>query len=107
MNQLKEWLRRVGMLATNPVNRNQQRTFLGRFVSALTFIAIILCLVLWITGFLLFQNSSIRQEVTAPIFTDLSCIIFFGGLAVAMGVGATVGNFMRRAFWEWLTRRMK
>jgi len=63
--------------------------------------------VIWITGFLLFQDSGIRQEVSSSIFTDLSCITFFGGLAVAVGIGATLGNFLRRTFWEWLMRRKK
>ncbi len=105
MKRLTESLRKLGVLAANPVDSDHQHTLPGRIVSASTFVAIILCLALWITAFLLFQNSGIRETLSSALFTDLSCITFFGGLVVALGVGAMIGNFLRRALWKALLKR--
>jgi hypothetical protein len=105
LKKLSEHLRKLGVLAANPVDSALQRTCLGRVISALTFIAIVLCLVLWITGFLLFRDSGIQKSVSAAIYTNLSCIIFFGGLVIAIGIGAMLGNLVRRTLWKALLKR--
>ncbi len=107
LNKFIDWLRRTGVLATNPVDADGRHTWLGRVISALTFLAIIFFLALWITGFLLFQDSPIKGLVSNSIFEDLSCITFFGGLVIAIGIGAVIGNFLRRTFWKWLIRRKR
>ena len=77
----------------------------GRVVSALTFIVIILCLAVWTTVFLLLKDHLFSEIFSGNLLTDLTCILFFGGLAVAILVGAMAGNFLRRAFWKMLTNR--
>jgi hypothetical protein len=79
----------------------------GRILSSLTFIVIIICLGLWITAFLLLKDRLFTETLSGSIFTDLTCLTFFGGLAIALFIGALAGNFLRRAFWKRLTRRRK
>ena len=106
VKKLLDLLHRLGVLAANPVEGALQRTCLGRVISALTFIAVVACLVLWITLFLVFRDSGIQNDVSANLFTDLSCITFFGGLVIAIGIGATLGNLVRRTLWKaWMRRR--
>jgi hypothetical protein len=100
--KLRTWLQKIGMLAVNPMEADLQRTLIGRLVSALTFIAVVFCLGLWITAFLLFRQSDLQTAVSSNLFTNLSCITFFGGLVIAIGTGALVGNFLRRILWKWL-----
>jgi len=107
LNKLSDYLRKLGVLAANPVDSALQRTCLGRVVSALTFLAVVVCLALWITGFLLFRDSSVQQEVSASIYTNLSCLVFFGGLVIAIWIGAMLGNFVRRTLWKALMKRRK
>jgi fumarate reductase subunit D len=84
-----------------------EHTCAGRVVSALTFIVVVLCLGLWITVFLLLKDQLFTQTLTGNALTNLTCIVFFGGLVVALFVGALMGNFLRRAFWKMLVRRYK
>ena len=79
----------------------------GRIVSALTFIVIIICLGLWITAFILLKDRLSTGTLAGNVLTDLTCIIFFGGLTVAVFVGALAGNLLRRTFWKILVRRKK
>jgi hypothetical protein len=84
-----------------------ERSCAGRILSSLTFIVIIICLGLWITAFLLLKDRLFTETLSGSIFTNLTCLTFFGGLAIALFVGAMTGNFLRRAFWKRLTRRRK
>ncbi|HTX92690.1 MAG TPA: hypothetical protein VMC09_15875 [Anaerolineales bacterium] len=79
----------------------------GRVVSALTFIVAIFCLALWILAFLLLQDRLFSKVTSGNLFTDLTCITFFGGLIIAFFVGSMAGNFLRRAFWRMLVERKK
>jgi hypothetical protein len=81
------------------------RTCAGRIVSALTFLVVILCLALWITAFILLRDQVFARTLTGTILTDLSCVAFFGGLGIAVLIGALVGNFLRRSFWKILIKR--
>jgi len=84
-----------------------ERSCAGRLVSALMFIVTIVCLGLWITAFLLLKDRLFSETLSGSILTDLTCLTFFGGLVIAIFVGALAGNFLRRAFWKALTRRKK
>jgi hypothetical protein len=84
-----------------------EHSFAGRILSSLTFIVIIICLGMWITTFLLLKDRLFTETLSGSIFTDLTCLTFFGGLAIALIVGALAGNFLRRAFWKRQTRRRK
>jgi hypothetical protein len=79
----------------------------GRILSSLTFIVIIFCLGLWITAFLLLKDRLFTTTLSGSISTNLTCLTFFGGLAIALFVGAMTGNFLRRFFWKRLTQRRK
>ncbi|MGZ6346392.1 MAG: hypothetical protein ACXWNC_02320 [Anaerolineales bacterium] len=99
---------RVGKeTATTQADRALEHTCAGRVVSALTFIVIVFCLALWITAFLLLKDQLFVQTFTGNILTNMTCIIFFGGLVLAVFVGALAGNFLRRTFWKLLVKRYK
>ena len=97
-------LYKLGLLAVNPVDRNLKPSCLIRLVSALNFLVVIACLALWITAFILFQESSAQRTLSKTLFTNLSCITFFGGLAAALILGALLGNLLRRFLWNLLSR---
>jgi len=77
-----------------------ERSCAGRLLSALTFIVIIIFLGLWITTFLLLKDNLFAETLSGNILTDLTCLTFFGGLVIAIFVGALAGNFLRRVFWK-------
>ena len=91
--------------AVRQADRALEHTCAGRVVSALTFIVVVLCLGLWITVFLLLKDHLFIQTLSGNVLTNLTCIVFFGGLVVALFVGALLGNFLRRAFWQMLVKR--
>jgi hypothetical protein len=79
----------------------------GRILSALTLIVVVFCLALWITAFLLLKDRLFTQTLSGNILTDLTCLTFFGGLVIAIFVGAMAGNFLRRGFWKLVIGRRK
>jgi fumarate reductase subunit D len=89
----------------NPAEQELMNTCAGRMVSVLTFIVIIGCLGFWITLFLLVKDSLSTQTLSGNVINNLTCIVFFGGLVLALFTGAMIGNFLRRAFWKWLVKR--
>jgi hypothetical protein len=93
--------------AASQADRALEHTCAGRIVSALTFIVVLFCLGLWITVFLLLKDQLFTQTLSGNVLTNLTCIVFFGGLVVALFVGALAGNFLRRAFWKMLVKRYK
>jgi len=84
-----------------------KHTCAGRVVSALTFIVVVSCLGMWITLFLLLKDRLLTQAFSGDVLTNLTCIMFFGGLVVAFFIGALAGNFLRRTFWKILVERYK
>jgi hypothetical protein len=84
-----------------------ERSCAVRILSSLTFIVIIICLGVWITAFLLLKDRLFTATLSGSISTNLTCLTFFGGLAIALFVGAMIGNFLRRFFWKRLTQRRK
>jgi hypothetical protein len=93
------------ILAEN--NSRLDRSCSGRILRSLTFIVVIICLGLWITTFLLLKDRLFTETLSGSILTNLNCLTFFGGLAIALFVGALAGNFLRRFFWKIQTRRNK
>jgi hypothetical protein len=93
--------------AASQADRALEHTSAGRVVSAMTFIVVVFCLGLWITVFLLLKDKLFTQILPGKVLTNLTCIVFFGGLVVALFVGALAGNFLRRAFWKILVKRFK
>jgi len=92
------------LLAVNPVDQNLSPSCLIRMVSALNFLVVIVFLALWITTFILFQESSLQRELSNNLFSNLTCLTFFGGLAAAIILGALLGNFLRRFLWNLLIK---
>jgi hypothetical protein len=90
--------------AASQTDRALKHSCAGRVISALTFITTILCLGLWITAFLLFKDKLFSETISGNVFTNLTCIVFFGGLILAFFIGALAGNFLRRAFWKMLVK---
>jgi hypothetical protein len=84
-----------------------EHTCAGRVISALTFIVVIICLGLWIALFVVFKDQLLTQTPAGNVVTNLTCIVFFGGLVVALFIGALAGNFLRRTFWKMLVKRLK
>jgi hypothetical protein len=105
--RLKSLWKSGSQTAATKADRALEHSCAGRVVSALTFIVVVLCLGLWITGFLLYRNQLLSQTLSANVFTNLTCIVFFGGLVVAVFIGAMAGNFLRRAFWKLLVKRYR
>ena len=93
--------------AVSQADRALEHTCAGRVVSALTFIVVVFSLGLWITFFLLLKDELFTQTLSGNLFTNLTCVVFFGGLVVALFVGALAGNFLRRTFWKMLIKRYK
>jgi len=94
-------------LASNQADRALEHTCAGRVVNALTFIVVVFCLGLWITVFLLLKDQMIAQNLSANVLTNLTCMVFFGGLVVTLIIGALAGNYLRRAFWTMLVKRFQ
>ena len=92
---------------TNQAELDLQKTCAGRIVSALTFIIVIACLGMWIIIFLLVKDHLSMQTLSGNVLSNLTCIMFFGGLVLAFFVGTMAGNFLRRSFWKWLVRRRR
>jgi hypothetical protein len=93
------------LTAASQADRALEHTCAGRVVNALTFLVVVLCLGFWIAVFLLFNDQLVTQTLSANLLTNLTCLVFFGGLVVAVFIGALAGNFMRRAFWKSLVKR--
>lgn len=93
--------------AATHADRALEHSCAGRVVSALTFIVVVFCLGMWITAFILLKDQLFTKTLSGNVLTNLTCIVFFGGLVVALFIGAMAGNFLRRAFWKMLVKRYK
>jgi hypothetical protein len=97
-------------MTSSPGDQNDEElanSCAGRIVNAFTFIVILLCLALWITIFLVLKDHLVASSIAGNTLTDLTCVIFFGGLVIAIFIGALAGNFMRRTFWRKLSKAKK
>jgi hypothetical protein len=93
--------------AASQADRALEHTCAGRVISALTFIVVIICLGLWITIFVVLKDQLLTQTPTGNVVTNLTCMVFFGGLVIALFIGALAGNFLRRTFWKMLVKHEK
>ena len=82
-----------------------KRSCLGRLASISTFIFIIICIGLWITGFLLLRETPTMQSIPPAWLDQITCLAFFGGLVLAILVSGLGANMLRRALWRILVRR--
>jgi hypothetical protein len=86
-------------------DKGLNHSWAGRILSSLTLIVIIICLAIWITVFLVLKDRLFLERLSGTIFTNLTCLTFFGGLVIAIFVGALAGNFLKRGFWKLQARR--
>lgn len=98
-------LRRVGTLAAvDEADRALQRTCIGRIVSLLTLIFIVLCVILYGGAFLVLNASGIGgqlRQAAGGILTAGLCMGFF----LAITLAGLIGNWLRRRIWRALLRR--
>jgi hypothetical protein len=80
---------------------SSQKSSTGRLANALPFLFIILFLGGWSTGFYALQESD-----PGTIAEGLRCLTFFGGLAVAVLLGAVIGSFLKRMAWKALRKKL-
>jgi hypothetical protein len=84
-----------------------ERGAAARIINAITFVSIIFFLTLWITAFLVLKDGPLATSYTGSLLTNLTCLTFFGGLVIAIFIGALAGNLLRRLLWKILIRRGK
>jgi hypothetical protein len=104
-DRFNRWWKSSRETMANQADQALAHSCAGRVVNALVLIVAILCLGLWITAFLLLKDRLFAETLTGNVLTNLTCLTFFGGLVLALLAGTMVGNFLRRVFWNLLTRR--
>ena len=82
-----------------------ERTFTGRLINALKFLIIAIFLILWITFFLFVKENLITGNPNENVFTNLTCITFFGGLVISLFLGSLSGDIVRRAIWKQIIKK--
>jgi len=107
IKRLKRFWKSGWETAANQAGQAPEQTCAGRVISTLTYIVVIICLGLWITVFLVLKDQLVAQTVDGSILTNLTCILFFVGLIMALFIGALAGNFLRRFFWKMLVKHYK
>jgi hypothetical protein len=56
---------------------------------------------------LLLKDQLVTETISGNSLIDLTCLVFFGGMVMAIIVGALAGNLLRRAFWKKLVHNGK
>lgn len=105
MSNWRHNLRRWGTLAAaDEMDRAIQRTCMGRIVSLLTLIFIVLCVILYGGAFLALNASGIGEQLrrsAGGVLTAGLCVGFF----LAIILAGLIGNWLRRRIWQALLRR--
>lgn len=83
------------------------RSCSGRILNTLSFAIVVIFLGLWIFTFLIIKDELFAKTLTGNMLTDLSCLLFFGGLVLSIFIGALVGNLLQRGFWKKWVRKKK
>jgi hypothetical protein len=104
---IKNLLKRDSGIVAGNAEWALEQSCASRLIKALTFIVMMLCLGVWIASFTFLKDRLSTETFTVNTLTNLTCISFFGGLAVAIFIGALAGNILRRLFWRLLNKRMK
>jgi len=98
-------LRRLGTLAAvDMVDRTLQRSCIGRIVSMLTLIFIVLCIALYALMWYGLTRAGLAERLPQPIGGALG-LSLFGGFFVAIILAGLIGNWLRRRIWHLLIRR--
>lgn len=107
MNRIKKLPNAGRKILSNQKERFLERTFTGRLINMLKFIIIILALGMWVAGFLAIKDHLFIEKISDTLFTELTCITFFGGLVVSIIAGSLFGDVVRRFFWRLLIKNKK
>ncbi len=103
---MKKFLRSLGAPPDlEQLDPGLKRSCLGRLASSLTFLFIILALGLWLTFFVLYRDALQSGTQESVLLDNATCILFFGGLTLAVVIASLGGNMLRRALWRLLLRR--
>jgi hypothetical protein len=105
--QLNSRMKTVKKKMINQKDKVLGHPYAGRVINAITYILVVICLGIWIAIFLVVKNDWNLQPLAGNILTNLTCLVFFGGLVVSLTVGTLIGNFLRRLFWNYLIKREK
>ncbi len=90
--------------ATVGVGQVVERSCVGRIVSMLTFIFIVLCVALYGLMWYGLTRSGLLEQLPQPIGGALGMSLFVG-LFIAIILAGLVGNWLRRRLWNALLRR--
>ncbi|MEZ0396407.1 MAG: hypothetical protein ABWK53_08285 [Anaerolineales bacterium] len=103
---MKKFLRSLSAIPNlEQIDPRLQRSCLGRVANSLTFLFIVLALGLWLTFFVLYRDSLQGGPGESAPLDAAACLLFFGGLTLAMVVASLGGNLLRRALWRFLLRQ--
>jgi uncharacterized membrane protein len=87
---------------TKEEDKELQKSIIGRLVNTLPFLLTILILGGWSAGFYALQTSS-----PGEVSESLRCLTFFGGLVVAVLMGALIGTFLKRLVWKIILKQVR
>ncbi len=104
----KKFLRLTGAMPDlEQIDPALKRSCLGRLASSLTLLFIVLALGIWLTFFVLYRDSLPADSAQRNLLDNMTCLLFFGGLTLAILLASLGGNLLRRALWQFLLRRKK
>jgi Na+/proline symporter len=95
------------MSTANQVDRALQKSCIGRIVSMLTFLFILLCIILYGILYFILYKTGLTQILSSEASTPILVIVFFGSFILAIVLAGLIGNWLRRLIWRSLLRRRK
>jgi sterol desaturase/sphingolipid hydroxylase (fatty acid hydroxylase superfamily) len=108
MNNLGKNLNQLGrMSVANQTDRTLQRSCIGRVVSMLTFIFILLCIIFYgILFFVLYKTGltqvQLPEQVQPFLAIGIAC-----SFILAIVLAGLIGDWLRRIIWRSLLRRQR
>jgi hypothetical protein len=108
MNNLGRNLRKLGRMSiSNDADRALQRSCIGRVISMLTFIFIMVCIILYgVLFYFLYQGGVLQTPLAEKYMPYLAAGVFCSFILVIILAGL-IGNALRRFFWNILLRRTR
>lgn len=103
-NRQPDLRRLVSFGVASEAERALYRTCIGRIVSALTFIFIVLCIVLYGLMWYGLTTIGLAERLPQPIGGMLGISLFIG-LFVCIILAGLIGNWLRNRIWHALLRR--
>ncbi len=98
---LRQW---GALAAASEADRALERSCIGRIVSLLTFIFIVLCIVLYALMWYGLIRTGLAERLPQPIGGALGLSIFVG-FFIAIILAGLVGNWLRRRIWRLILGR--